>query len=1091
MTRQIAGLRGLNCMNTANRRRILNRSTHTSALVLIILAIILLLACGGGSHTTAPTIAITTTSGSGQSAVINAAFAAPLVATVTSNGAPSSGVLVTFAAPSSGASGTFAGGANTATTNASGVATSAVFTANATAGAYTVTASTSGAASSASFSLTNTTAPTIVITTTSGSPQSAVINAAFAAPLVATVTSNGAPSSGVLVTFTAPSSGASGTFAGAANTATTNSSGVATSAVFTANATAGAYTVTASTSGAASSASFSLTNTAGPAATITATSGSGQSASADTAFAAPLVATVLDNGSNPVSGVTVTFTAPSSGASGTFAGGVRTATTNASGVATSGVFTANETAGGPYTVTATVGGVSTPADFSLTNTAALITVTATSGSGQSAAINSAFSAPLVATVKTGGIATSGVVVTFTAPSTGASGSFAGGVNTATTNGSGVATSAVFTANGTLGTYTVTASAPSASNSAGFSLTNTAGPAAAITATSGTPQSATFGAAFAAPLVVTVVDAGSNPVSGATVTFTAPSTGASGTFAGGVNTATTNAEGVATSAVFTANSTVGGPYTVSAAVTGVVATASFSLTNTGIPFSFYMSGAENNNPQNFYSLAGAITVDGSGNVIAGEQDYNDAATNISPQPSGDSITGGTLTVDPTTGLGTLTLITNNTLLGQSGTETLGVQFVNSKHALIVEFDGAATSSGSMDQQTIDGTPSGYYAFTFSGVDSSELSLVVGGVFQVSGTSVENGLSDVDDFGAGTVTEGNAFSGTIAAPDAYGRGSITGTDLGTGQTLTLNYYVVGPEALRFIDMDNFDSGIGLAFGQGANPSFTKASVGSSVFGVEGNFAAPTYAAAGMFTTVSSAGTFSGVAEDDEQGAILSDTAISGTYTVASSGYGHLNIANSVLGSVSFLGIYLADPNLNLLDPNNTTSGLGGAVVADLDINVSGTGLLIPQTSVATANFAGKYAFGAQSYNAVNGEEFDFVGQGTVTSLALTGTGLVSDPFDFFDTPVSGTDSGATFSGTAVADSLHPGRYAIPLQVSAGICTSPTFQVVIYQANGGQLLWLDEDSGSLFLGTVEKQGTLTGLPALRRPATRKKPLKVRPQC
>ena len=69
-----------------------------------------------------------------------------------------------------------------------------------------------------------------------------------------------------------------------------------------------------------------------------------------------------------MSGVTVTFTAPSSGASGTFAGGANTATTNSSGVATSAVFTANSTAGS-YTVSASVGGVSTPASFALTNTA--------------------------------------------------------------------------------------------------------------------------------------------------------------------------------------------------------------------------------------------------------------------------------------------------------------------------------------------------------------------------------------------------------------------------------------------------------------------------------------------------------------------------------------------------------------------------------------------------------------------------------------------------------------------------------------------------------------------------------------------------
>jgi hypothetical protein len=46
---------------------------------------------------------------------------------------------------------------------------------------------------------------------------------------------------------------------------------------------------------------------------------------------------------------------------------------------------------------------------------------------------------------------------------------------------------------------------------------------------GTPQSATINSAFATGLQATVKDAGNNPVSGVTVTFTAPGSGASGLF----------------------------------------------------------------------------------------------------------------------------------------------------------------------------------------------------------------------------------------------------------------------------------------------------------------------------------------------------------------------------------------------------------------------------------------------------------------------------------------------------------------------------------------------------------------------------------
>jgi hypothetical protein len=214
-------------------------------------------------------------------------------------------------------------------------------------------------------------------------------------------------------------------------------------------------------------------SSAGPPAQIAATGGSGQSASIGTAFQTPLAATVEDSKNNPVSGASVTFTAPTSGPSGTFGNGkaTETETTMSNGVATAS-FTANSTVGGPYTVTASVSGVSTNVSYTLVNTPAAV-VTATSGSGQSTLIDTGFITPLQATVALQGKGVSGVTVTFTAPTSGASGSFAGGSNTATANtdGSGVATAPAFTANGTTGIYQVTATAANSPTPATFEMVN--------------------------------------------------------------------------------------------------------------------------------------------------------------------------------------------------------------------------------------------------------------------------------------------------------------------------------------------------------------------------------------------------------------------------------------------------------------------------------------------------------------------------------------------------------------------------------------------------------------------------------------------
>src|SRR5262249_49849318 len=67
-----------------------------------------------------------------------------------------------------------------------------------------------------------------------------------------------------------------------------------------------------------------------PTQSVAAFSGTPQSTTVATAFGSALQAKVVDGSSNPVSGVAVTFTAPSSGASATF-GGLTSVTVNTDG----------------------------------------------------------------------------------------------------------------------------------------------------------------------------------------------------------------------------------------------------------------------------------------------------------------------------------------------------------------------------------------------------------------------------------------------------------------------------------------------------------------------------------------------------------------------------------------------------------------------------------------------------------------------------------------------------------------------------------------------------------------------------------------
>ena len=323
-----------------------HQARHTQARCTMMLAISLLALVGCSSVrpviNTSPVIAVVAMSGTPQAHEVNGVFGSPLVAMVTNNGSPAAGVVVTFTAPTTGASGTFANSGSTtkATTNASGLATTALFTANGTAGTYAVNALASGATTPASFTLTNTIGAPATIKPTSGMTQSAPINTAFAPFMVTVVDGGGNPISNAVVTFTASTLGVgsqrhireqwnqygNGYFLCKRHCHVIGIHGEW-----------NVWQLHVECRRGYGFCQLTLTNSAGAPATITATSSTPQNTQIGTPFSAPLVATVLDSLPNPVNGIAVTFTAPASGASGTFTDGkaTETDTTNSAGVATS------------------------------------------------------------------------------------------------------------------------------------------------------------------------------------------------------------------------------------------------------------------------------------------------------------------------------------------------------------------------------------------------------------------------------------------------------------------------------------------------------------------------------------------------------------------------------------------------------------------------------------------------------------------------------------------------------------------------------------------------------------------------------------
>jgi uncharacterized repeat protein (TIGR01451 family) len=153
---------------------------------------------------------------------------------------------------------------------------------------------------------------------------------------------------------------------------------------------------------------------------------------------------------------------------------------------------------------------------------------------------------------------------------------------------------------------------------------------AISATAGTPQSATINSAFATALQATVTESG-NPQNGVSVTFTAPASGASGAFPGPSATAvaSTDSSGVATAPTFTANG-IGGSYNVVASIGTSLPTALFALTNNKASTATAVSASPN--PSNLnQSVTFTATVTSAFGTPTGTVQFKDGGASIgSPQ-----------------------------------------------------------------------------------------------------------------------------------------------------------------------------------------------------------------------------------------------------------------------------------------------------------------------------------------------------------------------------------------------------------------------------------------------------------------------------
>jgi hypothetical protein len=408
------------------------------------------------------------------------------------------------------------------------------------------------------------------------------------------------------------------------------------------------------------------------------------------------------------------------------------------------------------------------------NTPATVTPS-TSSNNQSVTVGGAFAALSVTVTNSSGNPVSGATVTFTAPATGASGTFASNstnTETDTTNSSGVATSTVFTANTTAGTYSVQAAAGTVSGT--FTLTNTAGAAATIAYSS--PANGAENAAINgtyAPLAAIVTDSYSNPVSGASVTFTvtAGGSGASASFAtsGATDTETTGANGIATtSQALTANATLG-QFTV-AASSGSLTPATFTLTNASGNLAITSGNSQSIVPSGSFAPLVSTVTDASGNPLQSISiTYTITAGTSTATFSGTGTTTEAVTTD-SNGNATVSDLTASATVGNF-TVTAAPTTVTLAPASVTFNETIATSVGTAY------LPAGNYVFYVSGGDEggAPYTYQYTGVFTASGTvvsgseAITGGEQDFSDYNEENFVSAEPItSGTITQSPDVGSG-----------------------------------------------------------------------------------------------------------------------------------------------------------------------------------------------------------------------------------------------------------------------------------------------------------------------------------
>jgi hypothetical protein len=507
--------------------------------------------------------------------------------------------------------------------------------------------------------------------------------------------------------------------------------------------------------------------------------------------------------------------------------------------------------------------------------------------------------------------------------------------------------------------------------------------------------------------------------------------------------TATASGSSTS--YTAPNAVPTPDTVTVTATSVTdstksVSATITIAATAPPviadgtYVYHLSGQDNNN--NYY-VVGAFSIK-NGVITSGEQDFTDA-----DNFGNDQLIAASSGVTATSGNVQLVFATADSNIGVNGVLTL--RGTPGTRILLSEYDSFGAATGSLDLQTSTAAPTGGYAFSINGLDSTttENQLVIGGILNFSGASLNTASSvfDLNDGDGKTLLLAQSFSsGSISAPDSFGRITIgltpSSTPLGS---ILLTGYVLDGHTVQLLESqtDSLYGGLGgTALVQGSNAGqFSANSVANYTYvhASQGQDTNGPVFLGGAFVFASGGSVSGDLAFNDIFNVKNKGNTFSGaTYSVDPTG--RVVVANVIPSNLTNLTLSF----ILYLDGN------GNGVVMGADNTQQTTDLAYQQNGLA--DYEGNYVVASQGF--LKGpnyyQHYGAIGPVTITSDNFNGfTDYTSQdpnlqkngptPFDVYpNVPLNGTENNSTglitLSGLNSIDFSYSGGFGYyPIDVN----------------------------------------------------------------